>query len=239
MAEAEYWSITWYGIHHCCDWGRVSGLWSPVVIVVGLYVIPWYIWWHYNPRQQSSWGQQGAHLGPVSPRWAPCWPHEPCYQGWHPSVYICVWLSLWRQLRHLSIYYGKAQPCTSKLIGIQTVSTIPYFHGSMFCLGHWLCCRQYYIHIYIYIHTVKSLIWYAPNHKTPIILISSWSCFCPIYWKQVLSREWRCSWRSATGDAPTTSEWSTILLPTKVQLILNIWWYIYIHIYKYISLSQW
>ena len=23
----------------------------------------------------------GAHLGPVSPRWAPCWPHEPCYQG--------------------------------------------------------------------------------------------------------------------------------------------------------------
>ena len=23
----------------------------------------------------------GAHLGPVSPRWAPCWPHEPCYKG--------------------------------------------------------------------------------------------------------------------------------------------------------------
>ena len=21
----------------------------------------------------------GAHLGPVGPRWAPCWPHEPCY----------------------------------------------------------------------------------------------------------------------------------------------------------------
>ena len=26
-----------------------------------------------------------------------------------------------------------------------------------------------------------------------------------------------------TGDAPTTSEWSTILLPTKVQLILETW----------------
>ena len=26
-------------------------------------------------------GQHGAHLGPVGPRWAPCWPHEPCYQG--------------------------------------------------------------------------------------------------------------------------------------------------------------
>ena len=23
----------------------------------------------------------GAHLGPVGPRWAPCWPREPCYQG--------------------------------------------------------------------------------------------------------------------------------------------------------------
>ena len=24
-------------------------------------------------------GQHGAHLGPTGPRWAPCWPHEPCY----------------------------------------------------------------------------------------------------------------------------------------------------------------
>ena len=29
-------------------------------------------------------GQHWVHLGPVGPRWAPCWPHEPCYQG---SVY--------------------------------------------------------------------------------------------------------------------------------------------------------
>ena len=29
-----------------------------------------------------------------------------------------------------------------------------------------------------------------------------------------------------TGDAPTTSEWSTIWLPTKVQLILETWRYI-------------
>ena len=28
-----------------------------------------------------------------------------------------------------------------------------------------------------------------------------------------------------TGDAPTTSEWSTILLPTKVRLILEVWRY--------------
>ena len=31
-----------------------------------------------------------------------------------------------------------------------------------------------------------------------------------------------------TGDAPTTSEWSTILLP-KVQLILEVWQYIILH----------
>ena len=27
-------------------------------------------------RSKSSWGQHGAHLGPVGPRWAPCWPHD-------------------------------------------------------------------------------------------------------------------------------------------------------------------
>ena len=26
------------------------------------------------PRSQSSWGQHGAHPGPVGPRWPPCWP---------------------------------------------------------------------------------------------------------------------------------------------------------------------
>ena len=33
------------------------------------------------PRLQSSWGQHGAHLGPVGPRRVSCWSHEPCYQG--------------------------------------------------------------------------------------------------------------------------------------------------------------
>ena len=36
--------------------------------------VPWY---------QGSWGQHGAYLGPTGPRWAPCWPHERCYQGWY------------------------------------------------------------------------------------------------------------------------------------------------------------
>ena len=31
-----------------------------------------------------------------------------------------------------------------------------------------------------------------------------------------------------TGDAPTTSEWSTILLPTNVRLILETWRYVFV-----------
>ena len=34
-----------------------------------------------GPWKQGSWGQHGTHLGPTGPRWAPCWPHEPCYLG--------------------------------------------------------------------------------------------------------------------------------------------------------------
>ena len=34
-----------------------------------------------HPRQQGSWGLHGAHLGPVGPRRASCWPHKACYRG--------------------------------------------------------------------------------------------------------------------------------------------------------------
>ena len=50
---------------------------------------------------------------------------------------------------------------------------------------------------------------------------SARSCLRKIYWSQMFSGEWRCS----VGAAPTTSEWSTILLPTKVRLILETWQY--------------
>ena len=35
-----------------------------------------------HPRWRSSWVQHWTHLGPVGPRWVPCWPHESCYHGW-------------------------------------------------------------------------------------------------------------------------------------------------------------
>ena len=33
------------------------------------------------PWQQGSQDQHGAHLGPIGPRWAPCWPHDLCCLG--------------------------------------------------------------------------------------------------------------------------------------------------------------
>ena len=52
-----------------------------------------------------------------------------------------------------------------------------------------------------------------------MFLILFCSCLCSIHWSQMLSQKWSCSWSSATGVAPTTSEWSTILQPTKVSYI--------------------
>ena len=34
-------------------------------------------------------------------------------------------------------------------------------------------------------------------HKLTMLLVSSCNCSCTIYWSQMLSREWRCSWDSA------------------------------------------
>ena len=44
-----------------------------ISIDLGSTQIPRFTW--------PIWGPPGAHLGPVGPRWAPCWSHEPCYQG--------------------------------------------------------------------------------------------------------------------------------------------------------------
>ena len=34
-----------------------------------------------NPDSKVHGVKIGAHLGQTGPRWAPCWPHEPCYLG--------------------------------------------------------------------------------------------------------------------------------------------------------------
>ena len=61
-----------------------------------------------------------------------------------------------------------------------------------------------------------------------MFLVLSYNCLCPIHWSQVLRREWRWDVVGAapTGDTPTTFEWSTMLLPTKVRIILEVWRYV-------------
>ena len=54
-----------------------------------------------------------------------------------------------------------------------------------------------------------------------MFLVSSCSCRCPTHWSQVLSENEAVVGAALTGCAPTTCEWSTMLLPTKVRLILE------------------
>ena len=59
-----------------------------------------------------------------------------------------------------------------------------------------------------------------------MLCLLSCSCLCPIHWSQVLSRNEDVVGAAPTSDAPTTSERSTLLLPSKVRLILEIWMYL-------------
>ena len=56
-----------------------------------------------------------------------------------------------------------------------------------------------------------------------MFLVSSCSCLCPIHWSQCKVKNEDVVGTAPTGDVPTTSEWSTILLPTKVRLTLDVW----------------
>ena len=74
------------------------------------------------------------------------------------------------------------------------------------------------------LYTVKPPIQAAPNPKTETFLASSCSCLCPIHWSKVFLVENEDVFGAArTGYALTTSEWSTILLSTKMRLILDVY----------------
>ena len=63
-----------------------------------LHFISWamYITWVYcvleHVKAYLDSKVHGAHLGSVGPRWAPCWPHEPCYQGRQVTLQRCYTL---------------------------------------------------------------------------------------------------------------------------------------------------
>ena len=87
-------------------------------------------------------------------------------------------------------YYCWYEHCTiNKLVVI-------LYHGIYnidICLGH----KAEVIHHHVEI-TVKHLISAVPNPKSSMFLVSPCSRLCRVHWSQVLSREWRCSWSSAS-----------------------------------------
>ena len=59
-----------------------------------------------------------------------------------------------------------------------------------------------------------------------MFLASSCSCLYKIYWSQLFSSEWRCSWNSANRRC-SHNIWVTRLLPIKLRLILEVRGYIW------------
>ena len=53
----------------------------------------------------------------------------------------------------------------------------------------------------------------------------------------VLSREWICTW--SRGTHSTTSGWSIIVFPTKVQLILEVWRYYTLYLHSNTNCTTW
>ena len=123
----------------------------------------------YQPREQSLWGQHGAHMGPVGPRWAPCWPHEPCYQGSH-AVWVVISIYLMTSLdnphtivRSLpAVITGYLWP--DNIISSYNQSAQGPAKGLVCVSG----CKCFSVHIYIY---MNYSLWTA-QYQFPINFIS-------------------------------------------------------------------
>ena len=104
---------------------------------------PW-LQFYTNPREQGSCDQHGAHLGPVGPRWAPCWPHELCYQGVCDKCKCystCTWLTFGSrtdaQIFHLSsdmIIRDLLQPALLTLLLLCQPPCLVVYSSNRFCL---------------------------------------------------------------------------------------------------------
>ena len=137
----------------------------------------------YTLVTRSMW-QTWAHLGPTGPRWAPCWPHEPCYLVRSCNI-LCsssVVLSLCEGI--------PVDPPHKEPDNVKNASMSWRHHAS---------------HKYWQTYNIS---------RTKFQNFNVLSCRLAVVFV-----------RSPTSDVPTTSEWSSTLLPTKVRLILEVWWY--------------
>ena len=100
------WHTLWFGhdflsgIQYILIWSEYRFYHSRCQIIYCKNNVLKFVWYgiRSQPRWQFSCGPHGAQLGPVGPRWAPCWPHESCYQG--GSLYI-GWFPMLRWRRHM------------------------------------------------------------------------------------------------------------------------------------------
>ena len=106
----------------------------------------------YPPRARFMW-PTWVHRGPTGHRWAPCWPHEPCYLGQlskivitHPvtdSYYISAYIP---QVCFAGSYCPSASEVTRK-----DIMSIAQGKTEVFpLLMHWRYCSLALNHRYMY-----------------------------------------------------------------------------------------
>ena len=92
----------------------------------------------------------GAHLGPIGPRRAPCWPHEPCYMGCYIGshytfasktlIFEMIHVKLWHwSTRYLARYPMRRFGITWCIFDIREEQGEPYGVCNLCqnCFGHW------------------------------------------------------------------------------------------------------
>ena len=79
----------------------------------------------------------GAHLGPTGPRWAPCWPYEPCYLGAsHQGIALMSLVQVF-SLFLLCIMYIRLIECALTLL-LGTLHWALLYHYRWWAIRHWV-----------------------------------------------------------------------------------------------------
>ena len=121
-------------------------------------------------------GQHGAHLGPISPRWAPCWPHEPCFCDFQNLFKFCA-TQWWTGLSTGDEYSFMVTGMNQCLRQTHTLCTV----GSTSALKWHLYAASYLIisygiilhHVISYLHSFVLLCWDHMGQVTKLRL----SCY--------------------------------------------------------------
>ena len=96
----------------------------------------------------------GANMGPIwgRPRWAPCWPHEPCYLGClgtdrQQYIYVCVYVFIYIHIMYtyyvLSIYFTFLQKLLNKGYWYKPLFT--RLHNLLHLVKYWCSDERLYM----------------------------------------------------------------------------------------------